>query len=108
MSQPQAEYYTNTMSEAQLQDAITEAASRQNYLWYHTYDSRKSPPGYPDLTIVGHGRLIFLELKSVKGDVEDDQQKWLDALGTVVGPPLVEVIRPADLDRCLKILAGHA
>jgi hypothetical protein len=93
------------MSEAQLLQTISSAASLQGWGWYHTHDSRHSPPGYPDLTICGYGKLIYWELKSAKGTVSPDQQRWLDALGTVVKPPIVETIRPADLDRCLALLA---
>jgi len=93
------------MPEASLQGTIMQAASLQGYLCYHTNDSRLLEPGFLDLVIAGHGRLIFWELKSANGTVSPEQQQWLDALSTVVKPPLVEVIRPADLDRCLKVLS---
>jgi len=33
-------------------------------LIYHTYDSRRSEAGFPDIVAVGHGRCLFIELKS--------------------------------------------
>jgi len=104
MTESQAPYHT-LMNETQLQEAIRQAASLQGWKCYHTYDSRRSNPGFPDLILVGHGKLIFWEAKSAKGTVSPEQQQWLDALSTVTAPPLVEVIRPADLDRCLEVLA---
>ena len=56
------------------------------------------------MTLVGHKRLLFLELKSAKGRVTTDQLTWLEALAAVETPPQVEVVRPADLDRILDML----
>jgi hypothetical protein len=60
-----------TMTEKQLQAAIVGAAQRLNWLVYHTHDSRRSQPGFPDLV---------LELKTMRGKVTTEQQQWLDAL----------------------------
>jgi len=92
------------MSEKQLQEAIRQAASLFGWRCYHTHDSRRSPEGFPDLVLVGHGTLCFWELKSDRGRLSPEQKAWLDALSQVEGPPRVEVIRPADLDRCLALL----
>ena len=106
MSQPQAPYHTH-MAEADLQEAIRQAALYQGWLCYHTHDSRHSAQGFPDLCLVHPrtGKLIFWEAKATTGRVSAEQNEWLDALRTVTAPPLVEVIRPADLDRCLEVLA---
>jgi hypothetical protein len=92
------------MSEKQLMETILQACSLLKYKAYHTFDSRRSEPGFPDLVICGHSRLFFFETKSATGRVTPDQQGWLDALSLVEGPPLVEVIKPATLDRCLALL----
>ena len=106
MTQPQAPYHTH-MVEADLLEAIRQAALHQGWLCYHTHDSRRSAPGFPDFCLVypRTGKLIFWELKAATGRVSAEQQPWIDALSGVTDPPLVEVVRPADLDRCLEVLA---
>lgn len=71
------------MSEAELQSAVIDLARWHGYRHYHTVDSRKSRPGFPDLVLVHErtGRLIFAELKAEKGRVRPDQAKWLALLG---------------------------
>lgn len=78
-----AEYNTmqaTTMTESALQNAIIAQALRKGWLIYHTYDSRRSQPGFPDLTLVhpGHGLLLFRETQ--KGTTTAQQKKWLAAL----------------------------
>ena len=65
---------------------------------YHTWNSRRSEPGFPDEVIVlpRTGRLIVAELKSEKGRVSKNQQRWLDAFATIPGAE-VFVWRPRDL-----------
>ncbi len=69
------------MTEKQLQAAIVKTARLLGWRVYHTFDSRRSEPGFPDLTMVKDGRLIFAELKSAKGRATEEQLAWLDALG---------------------------
>ena len=49
--------------------------------YYHTYRSRRSEPGFPDVVIVSRPKVIFAELKAETGVVSLAQQSWLDALG---------------------------
>lgn len=75
------------------------------YLGYHTHDSRRSAPGYPDLCLVGHGRLIFSEVKTGSSRLTLDQAAWLEALQQVTGPPEIYVWRPEDwesITACLQ------
>lgn len=73
-----------SMSEEQLQGAIVALARALGWLVYHTYDSRKNAPGFPDLVLCNHaGVLVFAELKSGRGRVTPEQQAWLDALREV-------------------------
>jgi hypothetical protein len=57
----------------------------QHFRFYHTWDSRKSSPGFPDCVIVipGAGRQIFAELKRMGAGLTADQVKWLEALDRV-------------------------
>lgn len=67
-------------SEAQLQALVVDAAKALGLGIYHTYDSRKSQPGFPDLVIVGKNGVLFRELKASKGKVSASQTFWLDIL----------------------------
>ena len=64
------------LSEKRFQDAVVQLAKILGWRVYHTYDSRRSTPGYPDLTLVREGRLIFAELKSEKGKMSVAQKEW--------------------------------
>lgn len=68
------------MSEAALQAAVIECAARLGWRVYHPYDSRRSEAGFPDLTMVRHGVLIFAELKADGGRLRPKQKDWLAAL----------------------------
>ena len=43
--------------------------------------------GFPDLVMVRAGELIFAELKSERGKVTPQQQKWIELLGAAVWRP---------------------
>ena len=66
--------------EATLQADVLKLAGLCNWLCYHTYDSRRSVAGFPDLVMVRSGRLIFAELKSVDGLMQPAQRVWRERL----------------------------
>jgi VRR-NUC domain len=83
------------MTEAELQAAIIEMAGWLGYrLIYHTKYSIQSTAGFPDLVLVGRGRLIFAEVKSAKGKLTTPQLAWYAGLLDVGAE--VYVWRPAD------------
>lgn len=82
------------MTEKQLQSAIVDCARLLGWRTYHTYDSRRSDPGFPDLTLARGTRLVFAELKSAKGRLSEAQAEWKAAL-ELAGAP-VYVWRPED------------
>jgi len=82
------------MSEAQLLAAVRQACRTLGLLCYHTYDSRRSEPGFPDLVIVG-SRMIIRELKTERGRLSAEQRAWLDALSRAGQD--ADVWRPGDL-----------
>ena len=60
---------------------VTQMATWFGWRVYHTYDSRRSSAGFPDLVLVHPGRgLIFAELKVGRGKLTPEQQAWLDDL----------------------------
>lgn len=83
------------MTERQLQDAVVECALRLGWYVYHPYDSRRSTPGFPDLTMVRQERIVFAELKSERGRIRPEQNAWLAALSWTEACE-VYVWRPAD------------
>jgi hypothetical protein len=72
-------------------------------LIYHTYDSRRSPSGFPDLVLVRDERLVFVELKAGRGRVSPAQREWLAGLQRTAAE--VYVWRPDDVDEVLRVLA---
>lgn len=70
-------------SEAAFQQQVVNLAAYYGWRTYHTHDSRRSNPGFPDLVLVRPPELLFVELKTDKGRVRYQQQDWLDDLATV-------------------------
>lgn len=82
------------MTEDELQKLVLEAVKVRSLIAYHTYDSRRSQPGFPDLVIVGQNAALFRELKSAKGRVTPEQKFWIAALDQAGMD--VDIWRPAD------------
>ena len=68
------------MSEKQFQQHIVTAARDQGWLVQFHWKSIHSPKGFPDLTLVRGPHLMFAELKTMKGKLTPDQERWLAAL----------------------------
>jgi hypothetical protein len=102
--------------EGELVNRIRAMALQHGWLLYHpppnipTRDGRvrEVGAGFPDLTLIHpvSGRLIFAELKSDSGRLTEPQERWLAALRLTEA--IVEVWRPADLQRIREILEVHA
>lgn len=96
------------MTESQLLAAVRQLAELTSWLCYHTHDSRRSEPGFPDLVLCStrQRRVLFVELKSETGTVTGEQDTWLIALDACGFE--VAVWRPADLDDAIPaVLAGR-
>lgn len=74
---------------------------------YHTFDSRRSDTGFPDLVLVHprRKRVVFLELKREKGKLSAAQASWIRDLHCAGAE--VYVARPRHLDALAKVLAGQ-
>lgn len=68
------------VSEKELMAVVVELATLLGWRSYHTHDSRRSGPGFPDMVLVRDGRLLFVELKSERGKLTYPQRAWLSAL----------------------------
>ncbi len=64
------------MSEDELLASVTSLAAWLRLSAYHTFDSRRSAPGFPDMVIAGPGGVIFAELKSAHGKLTKEQAEW--------------------------------
>lgn len=73
----------SAISEKAFQAQVIQLAELNGWLVFHPYDSRRSTPGFPDLTLCRDGRLILAELKTEKGRLSPAQREWIDALMTV-------------------------
>lgn len=92
-------------TEQEFQETVLELAKWKRWpLAYHTFDSRRSAPGYPDLTLCKPGRLLFLELKSATGKPTPEQLAWLGCLETVTRVDAM-LARPADLAAIERLLS---
>ncbi len=69
------------LSEKAFQAQVVKLAKERNWRTYHTFDSRRSDEGYPDLTMVRGTRLIFAELKVKGRKMTKEQIAWLNDLG---------------------------
>lgn len=83
------------MSENDLLSKVRGLAATLGWLVYHTHDSRRSEPGFPDLVLVHGARLLYRELKTAKGKVTPEQAAWLGALSDARAD--VGIWRPMDL-----------
>ena len=70
----------NKITEKQLQANIVKLAHLYGWHHYHTFNSKFSPKGWPDLVLCRPPVILFIELKTNKGVVTPDQSKWLDML----------------------------
>lgn len=93
------------MTEAELQEAVREIATTTGWLYYHTYRSKRSPAGFPDVVLVRPPRVVFAELKSDTGKLTKEQRAWMDTLGEC--SPRVEayVWKPGDMDQIAEVLS---
>lgn len=96
-----------SMSEKTLQSRVVDRAKRRNWKVAHAgrawVGDRENgqfitpmSKGWPDLTLAKEGHaLIFLELKTEEGQLDDDQWTWLRLLGLTGNK--CAIIRPSDL-----------
>lgn len=98
---------TDFANEKEFQAAVVKEAKRLGWLIYHTYDSRRSKEGFPDLCMVKPPRVVFVELKTdAKSSQPTAKQKeWLTALKKS-DELHTDLWRPADYDDAIEFLTG--
>ena len=83
------------LSEKDFMESIVQLARQTGWMVYHTYDSRRSEAGFPDLVMTKHKRLVIAEIKTEKGKTSPAQDKWLETLRTARGVK-EKLWRPSD------------
>jgi hypothetical protein len=91
-------------TERAFQSDVVRLARLYGYLCYHTFDSRRSGIGFPDLAMTDGKRILYVELKSATGKVSAPQKLWLSMLAHAGAE--VYLWRPADLESIPEILLG--
>jgi hypothetical protein len=91
------------MSEKEFQGQVVKAARLLGWMVFHTYDSRHSVQGFPDLCMVRPPRLLFAELKTDAGKIRPEQIPWNDAINSIPGIPCY-LWRPKDWERIVEVL----
>jgi hypothetical protein len=104
------EIMAKAMSEADLEGHIAAKCKALGLARYHTFNSQRSPSGFPDDVIVGPAGMLYRECKRMGKNPTASQQDWLDRLAAVGCD--VGVWRPSDLfdgtiDRELLALSGR-
>lgn len=101
-----ASMVAQSMTEAALLAHVRSLAVDLRLSIYHTHDSRRSEPGFPDLVIVGPGGVLWRELKTERGRLTVPQKAWLARL-RAAGQD-AEVWRPTALvyERVLREMQG--
>ena len=67
------------MTEKAFQSDVMRVAKMLGWLCYHTYDSRRSASGFPDLVLVRE-RILYRELKVGKNKLSQSQELWRDSI----------------------------
>jgi hypothetical protein len=87
--------------EKEWQQQVVALLRTLGYRCYHTHDSRRSQPGFPDLVAI-RDRVIYLELKREKGTLTAKQVEWLSGLAKAGAE--VYVVRPRHFDHLAAAL----
>jgi len=90
-------------TEKEFQAQVLHLAKLTGWRCYHTHDSRRSAPGFPDLALCRPPVIVFAELKTDTGKARPEQRDWLAALG---GCESVEAAlwRPSDWREIEEVL----
>jgi hypothetical protein len=103
-------YVERTTTERDFQNVVRGFAALHGWHHiYHTYDSQRSDPGFPDLVMVRGDVVLFVELKTQKGKVRPEQESWGQALVQVEGAAgkhvKYRIWRPSDWPQIVETLA---
>ena len=90
------------LTEKQWQQQVIDLARLYGWRYYHTFDSRRSAAGFPDLVLFRPGRFLMAELKTDKGSLTAAQKEMIDDL--LEAGVIVYVFRPENFDQICEVL----
>ena len=67
------------ITEQAFQSHLVKYAKNRGWQVYHTYNSKRCEPGFPDLVLV-RNRVLYRELKSENGRLTKAQKEWIGFL----------------------------
>jgi hypothetical protein len=67
------------VTEREFMDTLIVVARQYGWLVYHTWSSRHSVAGFPDLVLLRGNREVVAELKRVGKKPDKHQQQWIEA-----------------------------
>lgn len=88
-------------TEATFTRNVMQCGGLYGWLCYHTHDSRRSNPGFPDVVFVRE-RVVYAELKAKTGRLRPEQIVWMQKLKDAGQE--VYLWRPDDWPTILEIL----
>ena len=98
-----ADIVASQMTEADHLEQVKAVALMCGWRLYHTFDSRRSAAGFPDLVLVKPPRVVFAELKREKGKITVAQHMWFHDLDECPGVE-VYIWRPSDWDEIVEVM----
>lgn len=90
------------VNEREWQAKVVDLARWAGWHVFHPYYSRRSEPGWPDLSMVRGDRLVFAELKTRTGRVTEAQHRVLGLLAATGAE--VYLWRPQDWTDVVRVL----
>lgn len=81
---------------------VVTLATNLGWRAYHTFDSRRSAAGFPDLVLVKRPRIVWAELKREGAGATPEQLAWMEDLRAC--GQQVYLWWPSDLDEVVEVL----
>jgi predicted SnoaL-like aldol condensation-catalyzing enzyme len=90
---------TVPLTEQDIQRGITDLLKQLGFMCYHTWMSKHSAAGFPDVVAVrDDGALVVVECKSAKGRLGMDQMRWIVCFRRTAGCLFADVVGPTETD----------
>ncbi len=92
----------NPQLEVPFMEQVIEFLRICGWLVYHTKDSRKSAPGFPDIIALKGKRQLVVETKRAGEQPTEEQERWLEAFRQAGAE--VHVFTPDDWEKIERVV----